>query len=133
MLTTNDYTFGKEEHLCRQTLIDQLFGGNAHTMMAWPLKIVYLLVDTDAQPKMPVQLLVSVSKRSFKRAVKRNRVKRQIRESYRFNKLYLQEKVSAMTGKQLLIAIIWQDGKLHDSVEIETKMQKVLNRLADKL
>lgn len=133
MLTTNDYTFGKKEHLCKQTLIDQLFGGNAHTMMAWPLKIVYLLVDKDAQPEVPVQVLVSVSKRFFKRAVKRNRVKRQIREAYRTNKQQLQEKVSAMDGKQLLMAVIWQDGKLHDSAEIEAKMQKGLKRLVEKL
>lgn len=133
MLTTNDYTFGKKEHLCKQTLIDQLFGGNAHTMMAWPLKIVYLLVDKDTQAEVPVQVLVSVSKRFFKRAVKRNRVKRQIREAYRANKQQLQEKVSAMDGKQLLMAVIWQDGKLHDSAEIEAKMQKGLKRLVEKL
>ena len=133
MLTTNDYTFSKKEHLCKQTLIGQLFGGNAHTMMAWPLKIVYLLVDKDTQPEVPVQVLVSVSKRFFKRAVKRNRVKRQIREAYRANKQQLQEMVSAMAGKQLLIAIIWQDGKLHESAEIEAKMQKALKRLVEKL
>ena len=133
MSTIVDNTFGKREHLCKHTLIGELFEGNAHMVTAWPLKMVYLLVDKQSDRDVPVQLLISVSKRSFKRAVKRNRVKRQIREAYRANKQQLQEKVSAMDGKQLLMAVIWQDGKLHDSAEIEAKMQKGLKRLVEKL
>jgi len=133
MSTIVDNTFGKREHLCKLTLIGELFGGNAHMVMAWPLKIVFLLVDKQAEQDVPVQLLVSVSKRSFKRAVKRNRVKRQIREAYRINKQQLVEQVQAMPGKQLLMAIVWQDAKLHDSQEIEAKLQKGLQKVMDKL
>ena len=47
-------------------------------MSAFPIRVVYRLVDQ--QPDMAqVQMLVSVPKKHFKRAVKRNRVKRQIR------------------------------------------------------
>ena len=73
MLTENDNTFGKREHLCRKTLIDQLFSGKARALTAWPLKMVYLLVDKKEQESAPVELMASVSKRFFKRAVKRNR------------------------------------------------------------
>ena len=86
MLTETDNTFGKREHLCKQTLIDQLFSGKAHAMTAWPLKMVYLVVDKTDEQSASVELMVSVSKRFFKRAVKRNRVKRQIREAYRTQK-----------------------------------------------
>ena len=75
MLTETDNTFGKREHLCKQTLIDQLFSGKAHAMTAWPLKMVYLVVDKTDEQSASVELMVSVSKRFFKRAVKRNRVK----------------------------------------------------------
>lgn len=75
MLTETDNTFGKREHLCKQTLIDQLFSGKAHVMTAWPLKMVYLVVDKTDEQSASVELMVSVSKRFFKRAVKRNRVK----------------------------------------------------------
>ena len=78
-------------------------------------------------------VLVSVSKRLFKRAVKRNRVKRQIREAYRMQKHQLVEKMAQMPGKQLLLAVIWQDGKLHDSSELNAKMHKILQRLHEKL
>ena len=133
MSTIVDNTFGKREHLCKHTLIDQLFGGKALTLMAWPLKIVYLMVDKHSEQDVPVQLLISVSKRFFKRAVKRNRVKRQIREAYRKQKLMLLERMEQMPDKRLLLAVIWQDGKLHDSVEIDGKLHKNLQRLVEKL
>lgn len=118
MLTETDNTFGKREHLCKLTLIDQLFSGKAHAMTAWPLKMVYLVVDKTDEQSASVELMVSVSKRFFKRAVKRNRVKRQIREAYRTQKHELMERMAQMPDKQLLLAVIWQDGKLHDSAEL---------------
>ena len=133
MLTENDNTFGKREHLCRKTLIDQLFSGKARALTAWPLKMVYLLVDKKEQGSAPVELMASVSKRFFKRAVKRNWVTRQIREAYRARKHGLLERLAQMRDKQLLLAVIWQDGKLHDSDEIDAKMQKNLQRLVERL
>lgn len=133
MLTETDNTFGKREHLCKQTLIDQLFSGKVHVMTAWPLKMVYLVVDKTDEQSASVELMVSVSKRFFKRAVKRNRVKRQIREAYRTQKHELMERMAQMPDKQLLLAVIWQDGKLHDSAELNAKMNKNLQRLVEKL
>lgn len=133
MLTETDNTFGKREHLCKQTLIDQLFSGKAQVMTAWPLKMVYLVVDKTDEQSASVELMVSVSKRFFKRAVKRNRVKRQIREAYRTQKHELMERMAQMPDKQLLLAVIWQDGKLHDSAELNARMNKNLQRLIEKL
>ena len=95
--------------------------------------MVYLLVDKKDEESAPVELMASVSKRFFKRAVKRNRVKRQIREAYRTRKHELVEYMAQMPDKQLLLAVIWQDGKLHDSAEIDAKMQKNLQRLVERL
>lgn len=69
----------------------------------------------------------------FKRAVKRNRVKRQIREAFRYNKMALEEQMKELSGKQLLVAFIWQDGKLHESAEINAKMHQQMKRLVEKL
>ena len=102
-------------------------------MTAWPLKMVYLVVDKTDEQSASVELMVSVSKRFFKRAVKRNRVKRQIREAYRTQKHGLLECMAQMPDKQLLLAVIWQDGKLHDSAELNAKMNKNLQRLVEKL
>ena len=127
MLTENDNTFGKREHLCRKTLIDQLFSGKARALTAWPLKMVYLLVDKKEQESAPVELMASVSKRFFKRAVKRNRVKRQIREAYRTQKHGLLEHMAQMPDKQLLLAVIWQDGKLTTLMRLMPRCRKTCN------
>ena len=132
--TIGTHTFGKEERLCSKLLIDQLFSGKASSFSAWPIRGVFLLVDEgQSKETAKVELLVSVSKRYFKRAVKRNRVKRQIREAYRKNKFLLAEVLERMPHKKLLLAVIWQDAHLYESAKVESKMQVLLRRVADKL
>ena len=78
-----DVTLRKPERLNRKKIIERMFAGGSRSFSLFPLRVVYLPVpDLEAQ----AAILVSVSKRRFKRAVKRNRVKRQIREAYRLNK-----------------------------------------------
>ncbi len=134
MLANQDNAFGKKEHLCKQTLIDELFGGKATVQTTWPFRMVYLLVDKDHfREDVPVQMMVSVSKRFFKRAVKRNRVKRQLREAYRLHKHLLIERMASIPDKRLLLAIVWQDANLCDSAKMDAKMEKGLQRLVEKL
>ena len=80
----------------------------------------------------PVSILVSVSKRRFKRAVKRNRVKRQIREAYRMNKHGL---LAVLTEKKcrLAVAFIYLSDQLVDSSVIEDRMKTALARIAEKV
>ena len=61
-------------------------GGVSKSFSIFPIRVVYMPVE---QGEAPASILISVSKRRFKRAVKRNRVKRQIREAYRKNKSLL--------------------------------------------
>ncbi|WP_299826191.1 ribonuclease P protein component [uncultured Pontibacter sp.] len=77
------YTFSKEEHLCSKRLIALLFSKGS-SFNLYPLR--FILYTPQDVPPGPTQVLISVSKRYFKRAVDRNRLKRQIREAYRLNK-----------------------------------------------
>ncbi|KAA3440791.1 ribonuclease P protein component [Rufibacter hautae] len=77
------YRFPKEERLRSKKLIEQLFREGS-SFNSYPLRFVALQVPGSAE--LPVQVLVSVSKRSFKKAVDRNRIKRQMREAYRLHK-----------------------------------------------
>lgn len=100
-------------------------------MAAFPIRLVYKAIDlADGEPS--VRILVSVPKRCFKRAVKRNRVKRQVREAYRKNKSALWQKLDEGENKGLLVAFIWLDDKLWSSDEVEAKVQNLLNRLTEK-
>ncbi len=100
-------------------------------MAAFPIRAVYLLEPTNGQTE-PVSILVSVPKRCFKRAVKRNRVKRQIREAYRLNKYTIINKVQALEGMSMMIAFIWLDDKLHDSEVVEKRVKSLLQRISEK-
>ena len=125
-------TLRKAERLNSKKAIDTLFtGGGSSSMSAFPIRVVYRLVDQ--QPDMAqVQMLVSVPKKHFERAVKRNRVKRQIREAYRLHKHILWDKV--LEGdKALLLSFIWLDDNLHDSTEIDSCVTRLLTRIAEKL
>ena len=131
-------TFAKEERICGRLRIEQLFNGQgSKSMAAFPLRAVYLLredSDTEAgDGTATVSILASVPKRCFKRAVKRNRVKRQIREAYRLNKQIIIPTVEAMQGRKLMLAFIYMDNKLHDSLHMEAKVKNLLLRISEKL
>lgn len=122
------HTLSKTERLNKQKAIDKLFAGKARSFSLFPLRVVYLPLDElEAQ----AAILVSVPKKRFKRAVKRNRVKRQIREAYRLSKHILLP-VLQQQECRLAIAFIYLSDELMDSALIEEKMKIALVRIAEK-
>lgn len=79
----------------------------------------------------PLQVLVSVSKRHFKHAVDRNRVKRQIREAYRRHRQLLSERIPE--DKALAIAFIWLSDEHCDSRRVEKSVVRLLEKVAGSL
>ena len=120
----------KEERICSRKLIEQLFNGSgSKSMSAFPLRMVYMPVVPEAGQPM-ARMMVSVSKRHFKHAVDRNRVKRQVREAYRRNKHILAE---GEVARGVAMAFLWIDGRLHETDEVEAKVRKLLVRLKGRL
>ncbi|RGM49998.1 MULTISPECIES: ribonuclease P protein component [Bacteroides] len=122
-------TLRKPERLNRKKVIEKMFAGGSRSFSVFPLRVVYLPVgELDA----PVSILVSVSKRHFKRAVKRNRMKRRIREAYRVNK---QELLNVLAQKQirLAVAFIYLSDDLVAFSVIEERMKTALARIAEKI
>lgn len=134
-VNNNKFSFKKSERLNSKRLIDSLFSGGNKSLSAYPLRVVYMPLNKT--PKEPAAILVSVSKRHFKRAVQRNRVKRQIREAYRKNKEVLWstlEKSGAAGGYNgMILAFIWQSDKLLVSSQVEAKMKNLLFRVSENI
>ncbi|WP_149273633.1 ribonuclease P protein component [Pareuzebyella sediminis] len=77
------YAFPKKEKLKSKKLIDLLFE-EGKSVSVYPIKLIYL--RTALPENVRIQAGVTVSKKNFKSAVRRNRIKRLLRESYRLNK-----------------------------------------------
>lgn len=133
MSASKPFGLSKEERICSKKLIDQLFiGGIAHAMSAFPLRVVYMNTGRNADEPQ-AKMLVSVPKRCFKRAVKRNRVKRQLREAYRLNKQQLLSHLATTPEKGVAMAFIWLDNKLYDHDVVDRQMRKLLKRIVETL
>lgn len=132
MPSTGHLTLGKKERLTGKSPVESLFkGGGSRSMSFFPLRVVFALMEGG---DVPVRMLVSVPKRCFKRAVQRNRVKRQVREAFRKHKQVLHEKASLLPeGKTLAVAFIWLDNHLYDSEAVERRVSSLLIRIGEKL
>ena len=134
MISTRN-TLCKEERLHGRDAVESLFKkAGSRSMVAFPLRVVYALTDHKEGSDIRVRMLVSVPKRHFKRAVKRNRIKRQVREAYRTSKHQLLADIDTLfPGQKLVMAFIYIDGELRPSAEIDAKLKNLLCRVGEKL
>ena len=111
------FSLGKKERLSKEIWIQELFEKGS-SFYFHPFKVLYL-PHPDAGSTVN-EVLFSVPKRLFKRAVDRNKVKRRLREAYRLNKSEL------TAAKKWLIAYIYTAKTILPS---ETFQQKVLGTI----
>ena len=113
----------KEERLCSKKSIDALFAGSdSKSLSAYPIRAVYKNTEEAG-----IRILVSVSKRRFRHAVDRNRVKRQLREAYRLNKHVMDTIKARPLGMD--IAFIWLTDKHQPSSLVARKMIALLEKI----
>jgi len=82
-----NFRFPKSEKLKSRKTIELLFQ-EGKSVSKFPIKVFYLPVENGEK----TQAGFTVPKRNFKNAVDRNRIKRQLRESYRLQKHLLKFK-----------------------------------------
>jgi ribonuclease P protein component len=109
------HTFTKHEKLCSIKQLDALFEAGKGFFQT-PFRFVYL--QTDYPQPFPIKVVISVSKRNFKKAVDRNRIKRLIRENYRMLKPDLYEHLQAQ-NKNYLLAIIFTGKQLPEFIDVK--------------
>ena len=111
------FTFGKKEKLKSKKLIEKLFL-EGESVSVFPLKMLYLQITHNDGSQ--IKTGVTVSKRNFKKAVDRNRIKRLLREAYRFNKAEYFNNITSSYA--LMILYIGKDTTNFDSVNSKIKL-----------
>lgn len=115
--------FRKSERLSGINEIDHLFK-EGYSLFRYPLKIKWLPVQVSNN--VPIKVVISVSKRRFRHAIDRNRLKRVIRECYRLNKSILENGIGS--GKCHL-ALIYAGKEMYSKNEIEPIIIELFSRL----
>ena len=77
------FTLSKQERLCSRKIIESVFEGRK-VIHLFPFSIYYQFCSLPSP--VPMQIAFAVSKKNFKKAVDRNKIKRLMREAYRLNK-----------------------------------------------
>jgi len=117
------YFFGKESKLKSRNVIQQLFSEGKHVLV-YPLKAVYIF----GNEKHSLQAGVSASKRNFKKAVDRNKIKRLIREVYRLQKPDLENHL--IQNKQNLSIFLMHVGKeMPEYDQLKGSVEKIIKRM----
>ncbi len=76
----------------------------------------------------PIKVGVSASKKNFKTAVDRNRIKRLLKENYRLNKHPLHQYIKE-NGKQVAVFFMYIDKALPENELLQRKMPLVIDKL----
>ena len=121
------FTFKKEERVTGTKRIEALFA-EGKSFISYPLRVVYLVHEHCELTG--CSILVSVPKKRIKKAAHRNRIKRQIRESFRLSKDLVND-IKVELGEQSLdIAFVYVKDTLSNYNEIDKAMQKALKQIA---
>ena len=116
-----DATLPKAERLCGKTAVVGLFE-HGKSLSAGCLRCKYMIRADEG----PSRIVVSVPKRHFKRAVKRNLLKRRMREAYR-----LQKELLPAPGIDLLLA--YSHVEVADFATLYAEVTDILNRIQAKI
>lgn len=119
------FAFPNKEKLKSKKLIEQLFA-QGKSVTIFPLKLIYLPIAVD--DNVPFKTMVVAPKKNFKSAVKRNRIKRLLREAYRLNKAHIFNNIEG----NFALAILYIGKEMPDYHLIEQKTKGLLEQFIKK-
>ena len=119
-------TFSKEERLCSRRSLDLLFK-NGSSFLLYPFRISYIYVSEPVVA--PVQVVINVSKKRYKRAVDRNVIKRRSREAYRLHKQEYLYNLLKPSSQLLLLSIQFIGKQKYEFDFMEKKMINMFRKL----
>lgn len=118
--------FPNKEKLKSEILIRRVFE-DGKSISSYPLKLIYLPVDERSEVK--IQCGVTAPKKNFKSAVKRNRIKRLLRESYRLNK----EEIFNNIEGSFAFLFLYLGKEMPEYEDVEKHMKVILKKFLIKV
>lgn len=120
------FTLGRDQRLKSRQLIERVFR-EGKSINVFPFR-VYYLIQPLTEGRQPLQAGVGASRRNFKKAVDRNRIKRLVREAYRVKKEALSLLVKE---KQLSVSLffIYMGKELPDHRLVSGKIAVALEKI----
>ena len=115
------FSFSKSERISEKKIIDNLFS-SGKKFSVYPFDVRFLNQDENSDSISKVLITVSSSK--IKSAVKRNLLKRRIKESYRINK-------NIIYNKLLMIAFVYVSEEIDTFSVIDKAIKKILKKLSE--
>ncbi len=112
----------KAERLSSRKEITRLFEEGS-SFYSYPFNAIW--AESRGNGKYPVQFAVSVTKRSFKKAVDRNRIKRLIRESWRRNKYQLYN-ILEQHNLKLIVMLIYSGKNIPGQELMDRKINELI-------
>lgn len=126
---TKQYGISKDEIIRSKRVVADLFK-NGNGVMAYPLRCVFL---TEATTETTIQWMVSVGKRYHKRAVKRNLIRRRIKEAFRLNRAEFYDQIASERPIGLMICYLYIGKQEHSYIEIENALKLATKNVSKKI
>lgn len=123
----------KEEILRTLGAIDALFA-RGRRVTAMPVRCAWRVLSAEefVEQQTEVEVLFSVPKKFFKRANKRNLLRRRMKESYRTSKHALVQ-LAAAKGVRIHVALIYSTKELSDYTTINDAVNRILEQICERL